>query len=328
MTKRPLISIVVPVYNVERYMERCFDAIKAQTYKNIEVIAVDDGSEDRSGSICDRYASEDERFIVVHQKNGGLSAARNTGIKRATGEYITFIDSDDSITEDYIEYLYNLIEKYEADISICAIEEITESEKTRNYGANYSEKKLTPEKCLERMLGDKGFNVSAYAKLYKTELFDGVLYPVGRIHEDLGTTYRPILKSTAVAYGSHPNYKYYLRNGSLAHSKYTDQKLDIIELTDQMCDAIDKQFESLKDVTNLRRMHARFAVLRMMPKKKQMTPEQKEKCSELINYIREHKEYVLKNPHAGKRDKAAYTSLSLGFTTFRRSWNLYQKIKY
>ncbi len=146
--KKPLISIIVPVYNVERYMERCLDAVVKQTYKNLEVILVDDGSEDRSGSICDRYASEDARFKVVHHQNGGLSAARNTGIKKATGEYITFIDPDDSITEDYIEYLYNLINKHEADLAICAIEEITESGKTHNYGEGYFEKKLTPENCL------------------------------------------------------------------------------------------------------------------------------------------------------------------------------------
>ena len=326
--KKPLISIVVPVYNVERYMERCFDALKNQTYKNIEIIAVDDGSEDRSGSICDRYASEDDRFKVIHRQNGGLSAARNSGIKRASGDYITFIDSDDSVTEDYIEYLYGLIQKYDADISICAIEEITEKGKIHDYGANYSEKKLTPAKCLERMLLERGFNVSAYAKLYKMELFKNIEYPAGRQYEDLGTTYRAIMKSTTIAYGPHPNYKYYLRQGSIANSSFSERKFDIIELTDQMCDDIDIKFNQLNNVTNLRRVHARFAVLRMMPPKNKMTDSQKVKCMELTKYIKDHKDTILKNPVANKRDRLAYRALATSYSVFRKSWNLYRKIKY
>ena len=114
-----LISIVVPVYNVEKYLGTCVESILKQTYSNIEVILVDDGSTDCSGKMCDHYMGQDERIKVIHKKNGGLSDARNKGIIQAEGEYITFIDSDDVVSSDYVEYLYNILEENDGDIAIC-----------------------------------------------------------------------------------------------------------------------------------------------------------------------------------------------------------------
>ena len=119
MKKQDLISIVVPIYNVEKYLEKCINSIIIQTYKNIEIILVNDGSTDSSGKICDIYLKIDKRIKVVHKKNGGLSDARNVGIENAKGKYIAFIDSDDFLDSDFIEILYNLIIEYNADVSCC-----------------------------------------------------------------------------------------------------------------------------------------------------------------------------------------------------------------
>ena len=126
MFRNSLISVIVPVYNVEKYLPQCLNSIINQTYKNIEVVLVDDGSTDDSGNICEEYKKNDERIIVVHQKNSGLSAARNVGIEISTGEYITFIDSDDYISPDYIENLYSALEQYSADIAICDLKKVSE----------------------------------------------------------------------------------------------------------------------------------------------------------------------------------------------------------
>ena len=119
MNKQDLISVIVPVYNVENYLKRCLDSIINQTYQNIEIILIDDGSTDNSGNLCEDYKKIDNRIKVVHKTNGGLSDARNTGIKKAKGKYITFVDSDDYVEYDYVEYLYNLIKKYDTNISFC-----------------------------------------------------------------------------------------------------------------------------------------------------------------------------------------------------------------
>ena len=127
-----LISIVIPIYNVEKYIEKCLDSVIKQTYKNIEIILVDDGSPDNCGKICDSYANNDKRIQVIHKENGGLSDARNVGIERANGKYITFVDSDDYIELDYIEYLYTLIKKYNTKISFCKVNVVFNENNTDN----------------------------------------------------------------------------------------------------------------------------------------------------------------------------------------------------
>ena len=117
--EKPLISVIVPVYNVKQYLRRCVDSILKQTYENIEIVLIDDGSTDESGAICDRYAQKDVRVKVIHKENGGLSDARNKGMQEARGEYFAFVDSDDYIAKDYIAYLFELIVENKAQISLC-----------------------------------------------------------------------------------------------------------------------------------------------------------------------------------------------------------------
>ena len=152
MNEKPLISVVVPVYNVAKYLKKSIESIVNQTYTNLEIILVDDGSKDESGDICEDYSLKDSRIIVIHKPNGGLSDARNAGIKQAKGEYITFVDSDDTIDYDMIEFLYDLILKFNTKMSICCQTEIFENTNKKNVIGNNEKLKLTGKECIRRMI--------------------------------------------------------------------------------------------------------------------------------------------------------------------------------
>ena len=324
MENEDLVSVIIPIYNVEKYLEKSIDSVINQTYKNIEIILVDDGSKDNSGKICDKYINIDNRIKVIHKENGGLSDARNKGIEIATGKYISFIDSDDFVKEDYIKYLYNLIKKYNTQISICAYSILMENGKKIDCGEKYEEKLLTTEECFERMLCEDGFTVSANAKMYDIELFKDVRYPKGRLCEDNGTTYKLIDKVDKIAYGNISNYYYLKRNGSIMLSKFNIRKMDMIELTDEMCDYLEEKYPSIIDAINRRRIYSRFNILRQVIQEE----EYKNIEDNVIEYILDNKNNIIKNPKSPKRDKIALICLMIGKRFFRFVWNVYNKIKY
>lgn len=322
----PLISIIVPVYNVKPYLKECFDALSRQNYPKLEIILVDDGSTDGSGIECDEFAKRDLRVRVIHQENKGLSAARNRGILEAKGGYVTFVDSDDSVAPDYVQYLFSLIVKYDSKLSICALREITVKGKEINYGEEYVEKVMSTEETLGRMLREEGFTVVAYAKMYRRDLWEGITFPEGGLHEDLATTYKLIEKCPRVAYGPEPKYIYKKRENSISNSDFNEQKFDIITFTDKMCDDIDKLHPYLKNTTDLRRMHARFSVLRQMVNKK-LSPVQSGKEQEIVDYLKNNRKLITKNPVATKRDKAAIYALLANKNIFKSSWKVYSKLR-
>ena len=326
--KRPLITVIVPVYNVEKYLKKCLDSIVSQTYNNLQIILVNDGSTDNSAAVCARYLKKDSRIELIEQENAGLSAARNVGIERAKGEYLAFIDSDDVVDSDYIEYLYNLIVESGADMSICGIRESYDSGKERNLSRGYKNVIIERSDCLKRMLLEQGYNCSAYAKLYKRELWGDIAYPYAKHYEDLGTTYRYILRGHKVAFGSEAKYEYFIRKGSISHSKFSMKKLDIVELTDQMCGDIEAttKSEELRKICRLRRMHARLSVLRMVPV---CTSNSKviEAKREMSAYIKAHKNDIFENEFADKRDKLALWLACVSFVLYRATWAIYSTLR-
>lgn len=321
--KNDLVSIVVPVYNVEKYLKKCIESIISQTYKNLEIILVDDGSTDGSGKICDDYLTKDKRIKVIHKQNGGLSDARNVGIGVATGKYITFIDSDDYVENDYIEYLYNLIINNKCDMSICSLK-LHSKNKFIDNAINYNTCIFTNKECLKNMLCENGFNVSACAKMYKTKLFENIDFPYGKLCEDNGTTYKLILKCDKIAYGNESKYIYEMRNNSIMHTSFSSKKLDLIELTDLMYDDVIKIFPDLKDALIKRKIHSRFSILRqivMSNDKNTKNIFNKYKKEILCDYKSEFKN----NPIISKKEKFAYMSLKLGKQFFKFSWCCYLK---
>lgn len=216
-----LVSVVVTVYKVEPYLERCIRSIIGQTYENLEIILVDDGSPDQCGAICDRFAQEDTRIKVYHKPNGGLSDARNYGVNRASGTYIAFIDSDDYISPHYIEYLYKLMVKYDADVSCCCMEKTTAD--TSAFGTNTAvpkERLLTGKQACRELFGSfYEILVTAWGKLYKSDLVKRYPFPVGRNHEDEATTCKYYFTANRVAVGNRCLYAYYQNPHGIMHNQ-------------------------------------------------------------------------------------------------------------
>lgn len=228
-----LISIIVPVYNTEKYLEKCIESIIRQTYSHLEIILVDDGSTDGSAKICDEYAQKERRIRVIHKENGGLSDARNTGIKHATGSLIGFVDSDDYIAPHMYQILYENLKKYQADIAICGIQEVDEKGQFLNSFHKPDEKEnrvLNTEEALYLLIEGKDIQTNAYDKLYKAELFTNIQYPQGKNVEDLATTYRLLDKANCIVKTNQIVYYYVQRKNSIIHSINCDLLIDWIDV--------------------------------------------------------------------------------------------------
>ena len=221
--KKKLVSVVVAVYNVERYLEGCVLSILQQSYKKIEVILVDDGATDRSGEICDEFSRQDKRVKVIHQKNGGLSEARNSGIKAAKGEYIMFVDGDDTIEPRMVEKLYNAAEVTGAEIAACGYRLVPGGEILPGMGEKITT--LCGEEATKRLLArQKNIDVIAWNKIYQKKLFKNIQFPAGEIHEDNLTTYKLYGEVVRVAYVPEALYNYWQRNDGITGAKSKDEQ--------------------------------------------------------------------------------------------------------
>ena len=221
-----LISIVVPVYNVEDYLKECLESIIKQTYRNLEIILVDDGSTDNSGRICEEYKEKDSRILVIHKKNGGLSSARNEGIKHAKGNLIQFVDSDDYLELDMIELLYNMLKNNNADISICSFYIL----KNKNVytDANYSKCLYNKVEGIKELLIDQTIRNHVFTKLFKKVLFENVLFPEGRRFEDILTMPKLFSKAERIAFEDIPKYYYRQRDGSIVHKQTVELNIEYV----------------------------------------------------------------------------------------------------
>lgn len=222
------ISVIVPIYNVEIYLERCVESIMSQSHRNLEIILVDDGSPDNCPKICDDYAKKDSRIKVIHKKNGGLSDARNAGMKVATGDYISFIDSDDYISTDYLETLYQVLLKENSDIVECEIVKFKENEIPVSVG-NLDIESFDAEKGLQLLIEEKVFHQYVWNKLYKADLALEVDFEKGKLNEDEFWTYQVFGKAKKVTKIQKAMYYYLQRNGSIMGTNYTFKRLDALE---------------------------------------------------------------------------------------------------
>ena len=241
---RALISIIVPVYKVEKYIHKCVSSIINQTYSNIEIILVDDGSPDNCAKICDEYALKDKRIKVIHQKNMGLSEARNRGIEISKGEYIGFVDSDDYIEPTMFQDLYNAIIDNDADISICNFYVISNKRKVAKN--NFKRRNFNKIEALKGVLLDKDIQSYAWNKLYKRELFENIKYPIGKKYEDIGTTFYLFEKSNKIAYIEKPEYNYLNREDSIVFNYNEQTIMDYTDIIIERYKYVDNKYEQLK----------------------------------------------------------------------------------
>ena len=217
------ISIIVPVYNVEKYLKRCIDSILEQTYKNLEIILVDDGSTDSSPKICDKYAEKDNRIKVVHKENGGVSDARNVGLENSSGDLIGFVDPDDYIKKGMFEYLYSGMKKYGADVSVCGVTDEYGEESLKGIPSStfyvQEAEVLDKNKAVEGVLEDKKIVSHLWDKLYKRELWEGIYFPVGKRFEDMYVMHEVLARAEKVVLLPEEKYIYVRRSDSISFTK-------------------------------------------------------------------------------------------------------------
>ena len=225
----PMISVIVPIYNVEKYLARCVDSIVNQTYKNLEIILVDDGSPDRCPQMCDDYAEKDSRIKVVHKKNGGLSDARNAGMAVATGEYISFIDSDDYVSDDFFECLLDAMNKENSDIAECSVVKLYEDNRFDEFSDDLSVKTYDTQDAMSALIAENPFHQHVWNKLYKTELVKNIPYAVGKLNEDEFWTYQVFGRANKVSKLNKTMYYYFQRNSSIMGVGYNIRRLDALE---------------------------------------------------------------------------------------------------
>lgn len=241
------VSVVVPVYNVKKYLNKCVNSIIAQTYDNYEVLLIDDGSTDGSAEICDSFAEQCEKISVYHKENGGQSDARNYANKYVKGEYIVYIDSDDYVDPDYISVMVECREKYNADLVIAS--HIDEDEYGKVLSKKFFDNKVTiydAKLALEEMCYEKTICTSPCGKLIKREHIFENEFPKGMVYEDLATIYKIIGSCNTVVYINRSIYHYIQRNGSTMHSKYSPKVLHVMQASENLLDYVEKYYPDIR----------------------------------------------------------------------------------
>lgn len=231
-----MISIIIPVYNVSKYLDKCLQSVVAQTYSNIQIILVNDGSTDNSGEICDKWRKKDNRIEVIHKKNGGLSNARNVGIERAQGKYLMFVDSDDIISNDLCELLYNLLLENDADLAICNTYHIFDSNNFTFEIANKAEMVycFNKSEAICNLWYQKSFLPSAWGKLYKKELFEQIRFTEGIIFEDIDIMHEIFYLCNKIVYTDVKAYGYVHHENSITTKKYTQKDNVILDICEKI----------------------------------------------------------------------------------------------
>lgn len=239
-----LVSIVVPVYNVEKYLWECLYSLKEQSYKNIEVIMVNDGSTDGSRDICEKIC-EDKRFILINKKNGGLSSARNAGIDVARGEYITFVDSDDFVDQDFVQRLYDSVKTNDSQISIIGYQTCTDSGKVIQKFKYYRQGIVEKDEIFKSILTEECIANYAWNKLYSIQLFTHHRFPEGKAYEDVFLMYKLFDEADRISVCDDCSYFYRMRNNSITTSPSKQNLMDALLAMQNRADYISKKYPSL-----------------------------------------------------------------------------------
>lgn len=326
----PLISVIVPVYNVEKYIAACVDSILAQTYTNLEILLVDDGSTDSSGALCDEYARRDVRVRVIHQENGGLSDARNTGMQSAQGTYFAFVDSDDFIAGDYIAYLYGMIEKHHAQIAVCGYQKVYPGDENSCYGTQTdkhnsvnSEKVYRTEEGLRQLLYQRGMITSAWGRLFDASLFmhtDAIQFPVGKLHEDVAVMYKLFGAADTIVCGDEAKYYYLQRADSIVNQQFDRRRMDYIAFTGECIQFMEDFYPNLRKAAVSRHFSACFELLSCIENNNSYRIE----YEQLVNEIKKYRHIVLWDADARLKNRLAAAGSYISVTGIRKLSRLFR----
>lgn len=310
----PEISVIVPVYKVEKYIHKCVDSILHQTFSDMEVILVDDGTPDKCGEICDDYAKKDSRVTVVHKENGGLSDARNAGMPLAKGNYIIFIDSDDYIETDMLEYMYQRLVEAKADMATCGLYEvyadrIEQQEEGRDFVCS-------GEEAFRCILQGHTIRGEIWNKLIRRSCIEDLRFPKGKLYEDIYFTVDMMQRIQTVAVGTKPKYYYLHREDSITGQAYRPQLYDIIEGYTKNYQEVQKHFPALMEEAECLWLWSRFIVLDKM-----LLEEHYQKIDgyqEMVSFIRKHIGSILKNKFFNTHRKISAIVLFFNVGLYRK----------
>ena len=314
------VSIVVPVYNVEDYLKYCVDSLINQSYKNIEIILVDDGSTDNSGRICDEYAQEDDRVRVFHIENGGLSNARNTGVNVASAEWVIFIDSDDYYDRRTVEYLVQLQKKYAVNLVATSVIEVRDFQSDDFIGSltDIDSLKLDRYTALKEMFYGNIVGTHPGGKLYKKEILLKFPFPEGMIYEDLAVSFEHIGACNEIAVGYINLYKYYRRPGSIVNSSYSNKFLDFYKAIELNREYVERDYpndQEMKKALTVRYVFKGLHVVHAL-----LGSQMYEQVNKIRKEYRRYWKDILINSHVTRKNKLKYLLLLL-------SPHLYQKVR-
>ncbi len=283
-----LVSIIVPVYKVENYLNKCIESLVSQTYRNLEIILVDDGSPDSCPEICDNWAKNDSRIKVIHKPNGGLSDARNAGMRVATGDFIAFIDSDDYISSEFIAQLYDAMLRENSDIVECEVVRFNEGEIPKLNNAELAVKTFTTEKAISNLMLENDFHQHVWNKLYKSDIALFVPFEVGKLNEDEFWTYQVFGNAKKVTKINLPMYFYLQRASSIMGTSYNIKRLDALEAKSLRQKYMEEKFPSLANQAKVDLFASCiFAYQCVM---KFMSGEDKKKAKHIIkDYVKKYK---------------------------------------
>ena len=247
MIKNPLISVIIPVYNVENFLHDCLNSVISQTYTNLEIILVDDGSSDKSGEICDEFAQKDNRIKVLHQKNSGQAVARNNALGIMQGEYLSFVDSDDIIDENYIQILFDLTKKYDTKISMAGYKEFSKNEQIQSYKTenlqNNDEKLLEPKDIfIGSCIGEPYYLTAVWRCLFHRDIFVNLRFPAGEIHEDVAIWFEIFQNCKNIAISKQYIYFWRLNLNSTVRKKIDDKFFVIIKNTAKFTNQFEEKY--------------------------------------------------------------------------------------
>lgn len=317
-----MISVIVPVYNVEKYLERCVKSIAAQTYNDLEILLIDDGSTDKSGKMCDDFQQTDSRIKAFHKQNGGLSDARNYGIEHSAGEFISFVDSDDYIDEKMLETLHRLITENDADLAVCSAMDVFEGKEVTQV-KEIKEFNLNKVESYKYMLRGDGIP-SACNKLYKRQTVGNVRFPVGKLYEDGFFTPQILKRVEKTAVTSKPMYYYFRRADSITTKPFRKGDLDVIEAYDKCVKQVKELCPEALPYAEFRYRNAYFNVLDKMLMRDDCKeiPEYKQ----VVKYLKKHTVQIVKDPGFGKMRKIAAVALKFSVPLYKKILLTKQKI--
>lgn len=265
MDIQPLISIIIPVYNVSLYLRRCLDSVVSQTYRNLEIIIVNDGSTDDSGKICEEYARKDVRIKVFHQQNKGQAEARNYGMSHVHGIYIVYVDSDDYVSENYVEHMFILAKQNHVDFVQCCMEKFWDDKKVDVKTVDYDTKIYTASEALEAYCYQKYFTPSPWGKLIHISLMENLKFPICMGYEDAALMYKVIGNAHHLLFTKEVMYYYRQHEMSTMHSEFSEKKIDRIKIAKQLRQYIDINFPENSKAVKTRCILADFQLLMDLP---------------------------------------------------------------